>query len=97
MSGPTVLRLPADCTLRAIKPLHADLSAALAGADVVALDCAQVERVDIAFVQLVLAAGRTAGRHGKQLGLASLVAPVETAFRRAGGTIPLAAHQACCA
>lgn len=84
MSDPVTLPLGSDCSIQAVKPLQADLIAAFAEAEAVTLDCARIERADIAFVQIVLAASATAERRGKRLGLANMPAPVEAAFHRAG-------------
>ncbi|CAO4162683.1 STAS domain-containing protein [Methylorubrum populi] len=89
MSDPITLPLASDCSLRTVKPLQADLITALAGGEVVVLDCARVERADIAFVQLVLAASGTAERSGKRIGLSNMPAPVAAAFQRAGVAAPL--------
>jgi two-component system chemotaxis sensor kinase CheA len=58
--------------------------AALDGAAAVTLDCADVERADMAFVQLVLAAGMSAARRGVSLALTNRTAGLDVAFCRAG-------------
>lgn len=84
MPEPVTLTMPAACDLRAVRSLQAAMLAALdRGADVT-LDCAAVERADVAFVQLVAAAGQSAARRGARLGLANRSAAVATAWARAG-------------
>ena len=58
--------------------------AALNGTTAVTLDCGAVERADMAFVQLVLSAGRSAARRGSSLALANRTPGLDVAFHRAG-------------
>jgi len=76
--------MPAQCDLRSVQPLRDKMLAALGGNSPVTLDCAAVERADVAFVQLVLAAGRSAARRGATLALTNRTAGLDVAFRRAG-------------
>ncbi len=84
MSEPRTLTLGPDCTIRTIRALRDDLTAALSDTPALTLDCAGVERADVTFIQLVLAAAKTAGRQGKSLALANLSPVSEAAFQRAG-------------
>ncbi len=84
MSDTVCIRMSDDCTLRAIRPLHGEITAALASTMDLVLDCADVARADIAFVQLVVSAARTAERQAKRLTLVEVPAIVESAFARAG-------------
>ncbi|MCJ2091863.1 STAS domain-containing protein [Methylobacterium sp. J-072] len=84
MAEPVTLTMPPDCTLRTAQALQADLLAALDGASGLALDCAAIETVDVTFVQLVVAAARSAAPRGVTLDLINLPDIVAAAFRRAG-------------
>jgi phospholipid transport system transporter-binding protein len=84
MSEHITLEMPEACDLRTVRSIRDDLVAALQRGLSVALDCAAVARTDIAFVQLVVAAGRSAARRGVTVTLAGVTPSLETAFRRAG-------------
>ncbi|MGX7708772.1 STAS domain-containing protein [Methylobacterium sp. Gmos1] len=84
MSDTLVITMPDDCTLRAVRTLHGEITAALAATANLTLDCSGVARADIAFVQLVLAAAGTAERAAKRLALVDAPDSVEGAFARAG-------------
>ncbi|KMO11545.1 STAS domain-containing protein [Methylobacterium platani] len=76
--------MPGDCTVRTIRTRHGEIAAALAATANLALDCTAVERADIAFVQLVLAAAGTAERQSRRLTLTGAPDVVRGAFARAG-------------
>ena len=75
-----------DCTVRAVRTLHGEIAAALASTTDLVLDCADIERADIAFVQLVVSAAATAERQAKRLTLVDVPDTVQGAFARAGLT-----------
>lgn len=78
------LTLPDDCSIRTIRSLHDEVGAAFSTTTDLTLDCTDVTRVDIAFVQLVVSAAGTANRQAKQFRLTNMPEAVATAFRRAG-------------
>ena len=84
MSDPYFLRLSGDCGLRAIRALHDDLTAALAASSAVEIDCANAERIDLSFVQLVVSAARTARGGEKRVAVTNLSDAAQAAFARAG-------------
>ncbi|MCF4127266.1 STAS domain-containing protein [Methylobacterium sp. SyP6R] len=84
MSDTVCIRMSGDCTLRAIRSLHGEIAAALASTNDLVLDCADIERADIAFVQLVVSAAGTAERQAKRLTLVDMPDIVQGAFGRAG-------------
>lgn len=84
MSDQLCVKLSGDCSVRAIRALQAEIAAALAATADLSLDCAEVERADIAFVQLVVSAAGTAERQAKRLTLAAPSEVVRGAFARAG-------------
>lgn len=78
------LPLVGDLTVRQAAALHARLIEALAGARHLMLDCAAAERVDLTFLQLVLAARANARAQGGDLTLSSPSSAVTEAACRAG-------------
>lgn len=84
MPAPATFKLPDDCSIRTIRALHGDLGAAFARTSNLTLDCGDVARADIAFVQLIVSAAGTASRQAKSLRLAHVPDVVLTAFRRSG-------------
>ncbi|APT33565.1 hypothetical protein MCBMB27_04274 [Methylobacterium phyllosphaerae] len=88
MSEASVLTLESDCTIRTVRSLQGVLATALAGATRVTLDCAAVERADITFVQIVLAADKAAQRQATEIALANVPPAVSGAFQRAAIALP---------
>jgi ABC-type transporter Mla MlaB component len=84
MPVPSTFKLPEECSIRTIRTLHGDLGAAFARTSDLTLDCTDVARADIAFVQLIVSAAGTASRQAKSLRLAHVPDVVLTAFRRSG-------------
>ncbi len=84
MSEQLSVRLSGDCTVRSVRTLHREIAAALETSSDLSLDCAQVERADIAFVQLVLSAAATARQQAKRIDLTDASDVVASAFARAG-------------
>ncbi|WP_375456911.1 STAS domain-containing protein [uncultured Methylobacterium sp.] len=84
MSNPYSLRLSGDCGLRAIHALRDELAVALAASSAVEIDCAQAERIDLSFVQLVVSAARTARGADKRVAVTNLSEAAQAAFARAG-------------
>lgn len=88
MSEQQTLHLSGDCGIRTVRALHAELSAALKTVDVVEINGADVERFDIACVQVIVSAQKTAYRAGRQLRFTDPSDAVRTAFARAGLPLP---------
>lgn len=84
MSDQASFRLPAACDIRSIRSIRAEMMAALETAADVTLDGSDVERADIAFVQLVVSAAGTAERQAKRVALTNPTDAVRSAFERAG-------------
>lgn len=87
MSGEEFKRvvLAGDLTIRTAKSLHGELLAALGQHDRLEIDCTDAAEVDLSFIQLLIAARKSAARAGKTLAVRH--APggvVEDALRRAG-------------
>lgn len=62
-----ILALRGNLTVSRIDEICAEVLASLEAHSVVALDCAQAEEVDIAFLQLLIAANRAAEELGKSV------------------------------
>ena len=71
MSSPFVVPLDGCLTIATVEATHARLREALGGAGAVVLDCAQAREIDVTFLQLLVAAQRTAVRAGKSVRLAA--------------------------
>lgn len=80
-----VVRLAGDLSLRTCEATHAALLNALSAHDEVVVDCAGAEEIDASFLQLLLAARRTAAGRGCRLSLqAAASEPLLDALARAG-------------
>ncbi len=91
-----VLALNGAQTVREAAQTRDQILAALADPADLALDCAGVIEADLSFIQIILAAHRSAGLHGKQLALAAPPpAALQHALERAGFAHPAAADPAC--
>jgi len=71
MSDPEILTIPSVATVGASEAIGASLKAALSTFPNVVVDCSAIEEADISFVQLLIAARRSAKRGGKKLRLKS--------------------------
>jgi ABC-type transporter Mla MlaB component len=69
MTTPFSLTLSGELGLRGIEALKAEIAAALAGNDIVAIDTAGVEGADTSAIQLLLSAQKTANADGKTMSL----------------------------
>jgi ABC-type transporter Mla MlaB component len=72
------IALDGVATIRTIDALHGRLADALSRQDHLHIDVSGLTEVDMSFIQLVLAAHKSAERDGKRL---SLAAPAEGALR----------------
>jgi two-component system chemotaxis sensor kinase CheA len=99
MTNPTadrVLALTGAMSVREAAQTKADVLAALAEPGDLLLDCAGVTQADLSFIQIILAAHRSARALGKRLALAaSPVAALRQALERGGFAHPDAADPAC--
>jgi ABC-type transporter Mla MlaB component len=65
------LALQGNLTISRIDEIHAELFTALHAYVAVDLDCTQAEDVDVAFLQILIAANRTAEKLGKAIRFAT--------------------------
>ncbi len=80
------IKLRGVCDIRTSNERRAALLAAIAARDDVALDAAEVEHVDITFLQLLASAAKTAKASRKRLRLIAVSEPLRDALARAGFT-----------
>lgn len=81
--------LSGPLTVRDIKLAQARIVAALGRYPTVTIDCAAATAVDLSFIQLVLAARKSAAASGKTVALAAPAAgPLCEALRQAGFVAP---------
>lgn len=69
---PHALHLSGDLSLRSISELHAKLTEAIAAHDAVAIGTDAVESIDIAALQLLVSATRTADAQGRKLSVSAV-------------------------
>jgi anti-anti-sigma regulatory factor len=71
VDSPYVLSLTGSLTTPRVEAVHAEVFAALSGHPSVAIDCSNANEMDVAFIQILVAAHRFATRSGKRVALAS--------------------------
>ncbi|MDB5541402.1 MAG: hypothetical protein JWQ89_3129 [Devosia sp.] len=87
--SPHPLHLSGDLSLRTISNLHAALTAALAEHPVIALDTGAVDSIDIAALQVLVAATKATSATGRTLTLAAgATTPMGRTLIRAGFFTP---------
>jgi anti-anti-sigma factor len=83
--------LPADCRIGSARAQHEALrSAFLAGGDI-EIDASAAEYIDIAGLQILASALKTAESQKKRLVLTAVSQPLQDAFTRAGLQLPTSA------
>ncbi|SEG74881.1 STAS domain-containing protein [Bosea lathyri] len=85
--------LPVDCSLRSIRPLHAEMAAAFQAEGDLTLDCSALATCDLTVAQLLVSATRTAATTGRTLRLAAVPAALATVLARAGLALSPAADR----
>jgi anti-anti-sigma regulatory factor len=70
-SSPYVLSLTGSLTTPRAEAIHAEVFAVLSGHPSVAVDCANASEMDVAFIQILIAAHRFAAQCGNAVALAS--------------------------
>ena len=86
---PFVLSLTGSLTTPRAEAVHAEVLAVLSGHSNVAVDCANASEMDVAFIQILVAANRFALQSGKTVALAAPPAGLlaET-LKRCGFSLP---------
>ena len=71
VDSPFVLSLTGSLTTPRAEAIHAEVFAVLSGHSNVAIDCSNASDMDVAFIQILVAADRFAAQPGKTIALAS--------------------------
>ena len=89
VDSPFVLSLTGSLTTPRAEAVHAEVFAVLSGHSNVAVDCSNASEMDVAFIQILVAAQRFAVRSGKSVALASPPAGLlADALKRCGFSPP---------
>ena len=88
-SSPFILSLTGSLTTPRAEAVHAEVFAVLSGHANVAVDCSNASEMDVAFIQILVAAHRFAAKSGKSVALAAPPAGLlaET-LKRCGFSLP---------
>jgi ABC-type transporter Mla MlaB component len=78
------LRLPADCSIGAIRGVHESVREAFHRQQRLEIDCSGVDKADVTSVQLLLSTAKTGKAQGRQVVLKALSNALRTTLRRAG-------------
>lgn len=78
------LMLPADCSLRMVCHLFDQMTSAVQAEAEVEIDCSALAVIDLAGLQLLISAGRTARAAGKRIRLQAPSDILNAALARAG-------------
>jgi anti-anti-sigma regulatory factor len=87
LSTETKIELAGPCDIHSASQRRTDLIEALRGGDEVRIDAERAEYLDLAFVQLLVSASKTAAACRKRLRFAPVSQPFRDAFARAGLTL----------
>jgi anti-anti-sigma regulatory factor len=79
-----LLRLPADCSIAAIRGVYDLMRDAFRRQDKLEIDCSDVDRADVTSVQLLLSTAKTARQQGRPIVLTAISQALRSTFQRAG-------------
>lgn len=71
VDSPFVLSLTGSLTTPRAEAVHAEVFAVVSGHSNVTIDCSQASEMDVAFIQILVAANRFAAQSGKTVALAA--------------------------
>ena len=80
------LRLPADCSIAAIRTVYDMVREAFVRQDRLEIDCSNVDKADVTSIQLLLSTARTGEAQGRPVVLTAFSQTLRNTFRRAGFT-----------
>jgi ABC-type transporter Mla MlaB component len=80
------LRLPADCSIAAIRSVYDLIREAFSRQDRLEIDCSSVDKADVTSIQLLLSTARTGEAQGRPVVLTSFSKALRNTIRRAGFT-----------
>jgi ABC-type transporter Mla MlaB component len=78
------LRLPADCSIAAIRSVYDLIREAFGRQDRVEIDCSNVDKADVTSIQLLLSTAKTGEAQGRPVVLTAFSEALLNTFRRAG-------------
>ena len=78
------LRLPADCSIAAIRNVHQLVRDAFRREDRLEIDCSGVSKADVTSIQLLLSTTKTGQAEGRTVVLTALSQALRNTLRRAG-------------
>ena len=78
------LRLPADCSIAAIRSVYDLIREAFGRQDRLEIDCSSVDKADVTSIQLLLSAAKTGDAQGRPVILTSFSQSLRNTLRRAG-------------
>lgn len=78
------LRLPADCSIAAIRNVYDLVLDAFRRQDKLEIDCSNVDKADVTSVQLLLSTAKTANLQGRPIIWTSVSQTLRNTFQRAG-------------
>jgi anti-anti-sigma regulatory factor len=80
------LRLPADCSIAAIRSVYNLIREAFERQDRLEIDCSSVAKADVTSIQLLLSTAKTGEAQGRPVVLTSVSQTMRNTIRRAGFT-----------
>lgn len=80
------LRLPADCSIAAIRSVYELIREAFGRQDRLEIDCSSVDKADVTSIQLLLSTAKTGEAQGRPVVLTSFSQTLRNTIRRAGFT-----------
>jgi len=80
------LRLPADCSIAAIRSVYNLIREAFDRQDRLEIDCSSVDKADVTSIQLLLSTAKTGKAQGRPVVLTSVSQTMRNTIRRAGFT-----------
>jgi anti-anti-sigma regulatory factor len=78
------IQLESQCGIRTVGERHSALLGAFLEREEIEIDAGKVEHVDVAFLQLLVSAAKTAAAQQKRMRLIAVSQPLRDALRRAG-------------
>jgi anti-anti-sigma regulatory factor len=87
------LRLPADCSIAAIRNVYDLVLDAFRRQDRLEIDCSNVDKADVTSIQLLLSTTKTANLQGRPIVLTAISQTLRNTFQRAGVSNEAMDHQ----
>jgi anti-anti-sigma regulatory factor len=87
------LRLPADCSIVAIRNVYDLVFDAFRRQDKLEIDCSNVDKADVTSIQLLLSTAKTANLRGRSVVLTEISQTLRSTFQRAGVSNEAMDHQ----